>query len=33
MPTSVHFYRDMLGFQVAMSSPPIDEVMFHWCLL
>lgn len=33
MPTSVRFYRDILGFEVAMSSPPIDEVMFHWCLL
>jgi glyoxylase I family protein len=33
MPTSVRFYRDVLGFEIAMSSPPIDEVMFHWCLL
>jgi glyoxylase I family protein len=33
MPTSVRFYRDILGFEVAMSSPPMDEVMFHWCLL
>jgi catechol 2,3-dioxygenase-like lactoylglutathione lyase family enzyme len=33
MPTSVSFYRDVLGFEVAMSSPPVDEVMFHWCLL
>ena len=33
MPTSVRFYRDSLGFEVAMSSPPVDEVMFHWCLL
>ena len=28
MPTSVRFYRDSLGFEVAMSSPPVDEVMF-----
>jgi catechol 2,3-dioxygenase-like lactoylglutathione lyase family enzyme len=33
MPNSVHFYRDLLGFEVAMSSPPVEEVMFHWCLL
>ena len=33
MPTSVRFYRDLLGFEVAMSSPPVEEVMFHWCLL
>lgn len=33
MPTSVRFYRDLLGFEVAMSSPPVDEVMFHWCML
>jgi uncharacterized glyoxalase superfamily protein PhnB len=33
MPISVRFYRDVLGFEVAMSSPPNDEVMFHWCLL
>jgi glyoxylase I family protein len=33
MPTSVHFYCDLLDFEVVMSSPPLDEVMFHWCLL
>jgi glyoxylase I family protein len=33
MPASVRFYRDLLGFEVAMSSPPIEEAMFHWCLL
>ena len=33
MPTSVRFYRDLLGFDVAMHSPTIDEVMFHSCLL
>ena len=33
MPTSVRFYRDLLGFDVAMHSATMDEVMFHWCLL
>jgi catechol 2,3-dioxygenase-like lactoylglutathione lyase family enzyme len=33
MPTSVSFYRDLLGFKVAMNSPPVEEVMFHWCML
>lgn len=33
MPTSVRFYRDVLGFEVVQNSPPVEEVMFHWCLL
>lgn len=31
MPTSVAFYRDVLGFTVVMQSRPGDE--FDWCLL
>ena len=31
MPTSVAFYRDKLGFEVAAQSKPGDE--FDWCLL
>lgn len=33
MPTSLRFYCDTLGFEVVRNSPPVDEVMFHWCLL
>jgi catechol 2,3-dioxygenase-like lactoylglutathione lyase family enzyme len=33
MPTSLRFYRDMLGFEVVTSSPPVEEVAFHWCML
>jgi glyoxylase I family protein len=33
MPTSVHFYRDLLGFQVVSSSPLLSEDRFHWGLL
>jgi catechol 2,3-dioxygenase-like lactoylglutathione lyase family enzyme len=34
MPTSVHFYRDKLGFTVVTTSPPLGgEDRFHWCLL
>lgn len=31
MPTSVAFYRDILGFEVAMQSQPGDQ--FGWALL
>ena len=31
MPTSVAFYRDVLGFEVARQSQPGDS--FDWCLL
>ncbi len=34
MPTSVRFYRDVLGFEVAMSSPNLGAPdQHHWCLL
>jgi catechol 2,3-dioxygenase-like lactoylglutathione lyase family enzyme len=31
MPTSIRFYRDVLGFEVAMTSQPGDD--FGWALL
>ena len=34
MPTSVRFYRDILGFEVVATSPNLGgEGRFHWCLL
>ena len=33
MPTSVRFYRDLLGFEVVSTSPPLAEDYFHWRLL
>ena len=33
MPTSVRFYRDLLGFEVATTSPMLGEDRFHWALL
>jgi len=33
MPTSVLFYRDLLGFEVATTSPMLGEDRFHWALL
>ncbi|HYY72518.1 MAG TPA: VOC family protein [Candidatus Bathyarchaeia archaeon] len=36
MPTSVRFYRDVLGFVVVGNSPIIhgrDGDYFHWCML
>src|SRR5450759_3303047 len=33
MPTSVRFYRDVLGFEVAATSPMLGEDRFHWALL
>jgi glyoxylase I family protein len=33
MPTSVAFYRDILGFEVVTTSPPRDRDDFDWGLL
>lgn len=33
MPTSVRFYRDMLGFEVVSTSPLLGTDQFHWALL
>ncbi len=34
MPASVRFYRDLLGFTVVTTSPPLGgQDRFHWCLL
>ncbi|HMF65795.1 MAG TPA: VOC family protein [Edaphobacter sp.] len=34
MPTSVHFYRDLLGFTIVTTSPPLGgEDRFHWIWL
>jgi catechol 2,3-dioxygenase-like lactoylglutathione lyase family enzyme len=34
MPASVHFYRDLLGFTLVTTSPPLGgQDRFHWCLL
>ena len=35
MPTSVRFYRDMLGFEIVSHSPWLggDADHFHWCWL
>ena len=34
MPTSVRFYREMLGFEVVTTSPNLGgDYKFHWCLL
>ena len=33
MPTSVRFYRDVLGFEVISTSPKLGEDRFHWALL
>ena len=35
MPTSVRFYRDLLGFEMVSHSPHLggDEDRFHWCWL
>jgi uncharacterized glyoxalase superfamily protein PhnB len=36
MPAALRFYRDVLGFSVASSSPEIDAAegrYFHWALL
>lgn len=35
MPTSIRFYRDLLGFEVVTTSPKLggDPDRFHWALL
>ena len=33
MPTSVHFYRDMMGFEVVATSPVLGPDRFHWAML
>ena len=33
MPTSVRFYRDVLGFEMVSHSPVLGEDRFHWCWL
>ena len=33
MPTSVGFYRDVLGFEVVSTSPVRGKDDFDWCLL
>jgi len=33
MPSSVRFYRDLLGFELISQSPFYQEGLFHWCLL
>lgn len=33
MPTSVRFYRDLLGFEIVSSSPPRSPDEFDWCWL
>jgi glyoxylase I family protein len=33
MPKSVHFYRDVLGFELVNHSPEYAEGLFHWAML
>ena len=34
MPASVHFYRDLLGFELVSASPNLGgQDQFHWALL
>jgi catechol 2,3-dioxygenase-like lactoylglutathione lyase family enzyme len=33
MPTSVRFYRDLLGFEIVNSSPSRSADDFDWCWL
>jgi catechol 2,3-dioxygenase-like lactoylglutathione lyase family enzyme len=33
MPTSVRFYRDLLGFEIVSTSPVLGKDRFHWVLL
>lgn len=33
MPTSIRFYRDVLGFKIESTSPVLGEDRFHWALL
>jgi catechol 2,3-dioxygenase-like lactoylglutathione lyase family enzyme len=33
MPTSIRFYRDLLGFEIVDHSPPRSPDDFDWCWL
>ena len=33
MPTSLRFYRDVLGFEVLSTSPGLGEDRYHWVSL
>ena len=33
MPTSVRFYRDVLGCDIVTTSPAMGEDYFHWAML
>lgn len=33
MPAAVHFYRDLLGFELVNHSPFYAPGLFHWCTL
>jgi catechol 2,3-dioxygenase-like lactoylglutathione lyase family enzyme len=33
MPAAVHFYRDILGFEVVQTTTPRDGDQFDWGLL
>lgn len=33
MPASVHFYRELLGFEIVTASPLLPGNRFHWALL
>jgi len=33
MPTSVRFYRDLLGFKIVATSAALGEDYYHWALL
>lgn len=33
MPASLHFYRDLLGFQVIQRSQPVDDCGWAWLRL
>jgi len=33
MPTSLHFYRDLLGFEIIQRSQPVDICDWAWLLL
>ena len=33
MPTSIRFYRDVLGFEVVSTSPVLGPDRFHWAWL
>jgi catechol 2,3-dioxygenase-like lactoylglutathione lyase family enzyme len=33
MPTSIHFYRDVLGFELINHAPEYAPGLFHWAML